>query len=192
MRAIAGNRTIVSMSLLAGGASLFVGNAYQAQMPEFAEHLGHGDGGVGYGLLFGADAAGALAAGLVLEARGLLQPKPTTAFVLAMLWCCAIGAFAVASSYPLALALLFVAGFVQLAFLAMAQALVQMNAPAAIRGRVIGLYNTSSLGLRAFSGVTVGILGSLIGIRWSLALAALALLAVTAVLLAFTVRPRRV
>ena len=42
MRSIAGNRTIVSMTLLAGGASLFVGNAYQAQLPQFAEHLGHG------------------------------------------------------------------------------------------------------------------------------------------------------
>jgi MFS family permease len=186
MRAIAGNRTIVSMTLLAGGASLFVGNAYQAQMPEFAEHLGHGDGGVGYGLLFAADAAGALIAGFVLESRGLLQPHPRTAFILAMLWCCAIAGFAAATSYPLALCLLFVAGFLQLAFAAMGQTLVQIHAPPEIRGRVIGLYNMSSLGLRAFAGVTVGILGSLIGVHWSLALSAMALLAVTAGLLAFT------
>ena len=37
MRAIADNRTIVSVTLPAGGAWLVVGNAYQAQMPEFAE-----------------------------------------------------------------------------------------------------------------------------------------------------------
>ncbi len=30
------------MMLLAGGASLFIGNAYQAQMPELAHDLGHG------------------------------------------------------------------------------------------------------------------------------------------------------
>src|SRR3954467_9492178 len=90
IRAVANNRTIVSMTLLAGGASLFVGNAYQAQMPEFAHDLGHGDGGVGYGVLFAADAAGALLAGFVLESKGLLQPRPRTAFILAMLWCCAI------------------------------------------------------------------------------------------------------
>ena len=190
IRAIAGNRTIVSMTLLAGGASLFVGNAYQAQMPEYAQHLGHADAGAGYGMLLAADAAGALVAGFVLESRGLLQPSPRTAFVLAMLWCCAIGAFAVATSYPLALALLCVAGFLQLAFAAMGQTLVQMHAPAEIRGRVIGLYSMSSLGLRAFSGVTVGILGSLIGIHWSLALSAMALLALTAVLLGFTLRGR--
>jgi MFS family permease len=191
MRQIAGNRTIVSMTLLAGGASLFVGNAYQAQMPEFADDLGHGDGGVGYGMLLAADAAGALIAGFVLESRALLQPRPRTAFILAMLWCCAIGGFAASTSYPLALSLLFVAGFLQLAFAAMGQTLVQIHAPPEIRGRVIGLYNMSSLGLRAFAGVTVGILGSLIGVHWSLALSALALLAVTAGLLAFTAGARR-
>jgi MFS family permease len=191
IRAIAGNRTIVSMTLLAGGASLFVGNAYQAQMPEFAEHLGHGDAGAGYGMLLAADAAGALIAGFVLESRGLLKPRPRTAFILAMLWCCAIGGFAVAGSYPLAFALLFAAGFLQLAFAAMGQTLVQIEAPVEIRGRVIGLYSMSSLGLRAFSGVTVGIVGSIIGIRWSLALSAMALLAITAGLLAFTLRTAR-
>ena len=46
----------------------------------------------------------------------------------------------------------------------------------------------SSFGLRAFSGVTVAIGGSLIGIRWSLALSAMLLLSVTACLLAFTMR----
>ena len=191
LRAIAGDRTIVSMTLLAGGASLFVGNAYQAQMPEFAAGLGHGNAGVAYSMLLAADAAGALIAGFVLESRGLLQPRPRTAFVLAMLWCCAIAGFATAGSYPLAFALLFVAGFLQLAFAAMGQTLVQIHAPVEIRGRVIGLYSMSSLGLRAFSGVTVGIVGSLIGIHWSLALSAMALLAITASLLAFTVRVRR-
>jgi hypothetical protein len=72
----------------------------------------------------------------------------------------------------------------------MAQTLVQVHAPAPIRGRVIGLYSMSSLGLRAFSGVTVGILGAVIGIHWSLALSALALLALTALLLGFTLKSR--
>jgi MFS family permease len=188
MRAVAKHRTIVAMTLLAGAASLFVGNAYQAQMPEFAENLGHGHGGPGYGMLLAADAAGALLAGIVLESRGLLQPSARKAFVLAMLWCLAIAGFAVSPNYPLAWTLLFIAGFVQLAFSAMAQAIVQIEAPAAIRGRVIGLYTMSSLGLRAFAGITVGILGSVIGVHWSLALSAMMLLVVIAALLAYTSR----
>lgn len=191
IRDIARNRTIVSMTLLAGGASLFVGNAYQAQMPEFAHDLGHGKADdIAYSMLLAADAAGALIAGFVLESRGLLQARPKTAFVLAMLWCCAIGGFAAASSYPLAFALLFIAGFLQLSFSAMAQTLVQLHAPAHIRGRVIGLYNMSSLGLRAFAGVTVGLMGGLVGIHWSLALSATALLAIIIGLFGFTVRTR--
>jgi len=179
---------IVSMTLLAGGASLLVGNAYQAQMPEFAHDLGHGDADFTYSMLLAADAAGALAAGLVLESRGLLQPNPRTAFALAMLWCVAIGSFAAVSSYPLALALLFVAGFFELSFNAMAQTLVQVHAPSEVRGRVIGLFAMASLGLRAFSGVTVGLGGSLIGIHWSLAASAAALLALTMTLFALTLR----
>ncbi len=191
LRAIAGDRTIVSMTLLAGGASLFVGNAYQAQMPQFAQDLGHGDPDASYSMLLAADAAGALIAGVLLESRGLLQARPRTAFGLALLWCGAIGGFAAAASYPLALALLFAAGFLELSFSAMAQTLVQLHAAAAIRGRVIGVYQVAALGLRAFSGVTVGILGGLIGIHWSLALGATALFALTALVLAVARRIAR-
>jgi len=185
-KAVAHNRVIISMTVLVGGASLIVGNAYQAQMPEFAHDLGHGEGGLTYSALLAADAAGALIAGLILEGRGLLPPNPRTAFALAMAWCLAIGGFAAARSYPLALALLFAAGFLELAFFAMAQTLVQVSAPPQVRGRVIGLFVMSALGLRAFSGVTVGLGGSLIGIHWSLALSAAALLAVTSAMVFFT------
>ena len=175
-RAVAGNPVIASMTILVGGASLIVGNAYQAQMPEFAHDLGHPDGGITYSALLGADAAGALVAGFILESRGLLPANPRTAFLLAMLWCIAIGAFAMATSYPLALALLCVAGFLELSFFAMAQTLVQVNAPTEVRGRVIGLFAMAALGARAFSGVTVGLGGAVIGIHWSLALSAALLL----------------
>ena len=183
MRDIAGNRLIVSMTLLAGGASFFVGNAYHAQMPGFAHDLGHGDPGVSYSMLLAADAAGALLAGFLLEGRGLLKANPRTAIVLAILWCTALTGFAIVKFYPLALLLLFVAGFLELSFSAMTQTLVQLNAPGPIRGRVIGLFNMSALGLRAFSGVTVGLLGAFIGVHWSLAVSALVLLAVMMTLL---------
>jgi hypothetical protein len=42
--------------------------------------------------------------------------------------------------------------------------------------------------MRAFSGVTIGILGNMIGIHWSLTLSAMVLLAVVMGLLAFAVR----
>jgi MFS family permease len=182
-RDIAGHRVIVSMTVLGGCASFFVGNAYNAQMPGFALDLGHGDPGVAYSLLLAADAAGALLAGVLLESRALLAAKPRTAIILAILWCCALAGFALANVYPLALVLLFTAGFFELAFNAMAQTLVQLNAPTEMRGRVIGLFNMATLGLRAFSGVTVGLVGSLVGVHWSLALSALTMLAIACGLL---------
>ena len=184
MRDVKQHTVIVSMTLLAGAASFFVGNAYSSQMPGFASDLGHGDPGVSYSVLLAADAAGGLLAGLALEGRGLLPPRPRTAIMLAFLWCAALMVFALSRSYPLALCFLFAAGFLELSFNAMAQSLVQLNAPIDMRGRVIGLFNMASLGLRAFSGISVGLLGSLIGIHWSLALSALATMIVAGGLLA--------
>jgi MFS family permease len=176
MKDISGKNTIVSMILLAGTASFFVGNGYQAQMPGFADDLGHGNPGLLYSLLLGADAAGALIAGIILESRGLMKPHPRTALILAIIWCSILLCFAFNQNYLLAIFLLLLCGFFELSFNSMAQSIVQINAPTEIRGRVIGLYNMSALGLRAGSGITVGLLGGMIGIHSSLAFASACLM----------------
>jgi hypothetical protein len=49
----------------------------------------------------------------------------------------------------------------------MAQSLVQLHAPAPIRGRVIGLYRAlPHSGCRPVSGLTIGIAGGFIGIHY--------------------------
>jgi MFS family permease len=192
LRTVARDRTLISMTLLAGGASMLVGNSYQAQMPEFATDLGHGEADLSYSLLLAADAAGALCAGLLLESRGLLRANPRTAFFLAILWCAALATFALSHAYVLSMLLLFVAGFLELSFNSMAQTLVQLNAPAEIRGRVIGVYSMSALGMRMFSGITVGLAGGLVGIHYSLALSAGSLLVIFLVLFIFALRLRDV
>jgi MFS family permease len=175
MRVVANSPVLASMTVLIGASAFFVGNAYQAQMPGFALDLGHGRADFSYSALLASDAVGGLAAGVVLESRGLLPPRPRTAFILAMLWCCALFGFARSTSYALAVALLVVAGFVELSFNSMAQSLVQLHAPGEIRGRVIGVFSMSALGLRTFSGLSVGLLGSAIGIHNSLSYSAAAL-----------------
>ena len=191
LQEVSGNRTIMSMILLAGASSLIVGTAFQAQMPGFAHDLGTDEADSSYTILLGANAAGALVAGLTLEVRGVLAAAPRTAIVLAILWCLSLGGFAATTFYPLAVGLMFVSGFLNLSYVAMAQALIQLEAPAGMRGRLIGLFYLANSGLRAFSGVTVGILGGLIGIHWSLGLSCLMLLTITLTLLAFSLRPRR-
>jgi MFS family permease len=184
MKVVAGNPVLASMTVMVGAAAFFVGNAYQAQMPGFADDLGHGRADFTYSVILAADAAGGLAAGLILESRGMLPPKVRTAFILAMIWCCALIGFARSSTYAVSITLLFIAGFVELGFNSMAQSLVQLNAPSDMRGRVIGVFSMSALGLRTFSGLSVGLLGSAIGIHNSLSYSAAALLTLYAVIFA--------
>ncbi len=94
IRDIGTQRVLTSMTLLAGLTSFMIGNAYHAQMPGFAGDLGHGDPGVSYSVLLAADAAGALLAGIALEAWGRLKPNPRTAIILAILWSLSLLAFA--------------------------------------------------------------------------------------------------
>ena len=49
---------------------------------------------------------------------------------------------------------------------------------------MVGLFNTAILGLRAGSGITVGVLGAFIGVHWSLALSAAAVVTIALALLA--------
>jgi MFS family permease len=190
LRETASNRTILSMILLGGATSLLVGNAFQAQMPGFAHDFGHDKQDWAYSMLLGANAAGAAVGGLLLEGTGWLKANARNASICSILWCVAIVGFAASSVFIVAVTLLFFAGFLNLAFLSMAQTLVQLQAPANLRGRLIGLFNTSNNGLRAFSGVTVGVVGGLIGIHWSLAISAMVLLAVTVALFAFVIPGR--
>ena len=188
LREARSNRVIVSMVCLVGLSSLIVGNAFQAQMPGFALRLGQGE--AGYSVLLAANGAGAFASGVLLESRGFLQARARTAVVLAILWCTALGLFAFTPYFYVAVGLLFLAGFLNLAFLTMSQTLVQLISPAHLRGQLIGLFIMSGLGLRTFSGFTVGVMGGVVGIQWSLGLSCAVLLAVMLFLLVVTARAR--
>jgi MFS family permease len=187
VREASGNRAIVTMIVLAGCVSFLVGTAFQATMPEFAHDLGTEKADLAYSALLGANAAGAVAGGFMLEGRGWLPPRVSTAMISAILWCLAITGFALSTSYYLSLLLLFTAGVLNLTFSSMGQTIVQLLSPPHLRGRLIGLFAMASLGLKAFSGITVGVLGGLIGVHWSLALSAMVLLAITVALFAFTI-----
>ncbi|MDP3737478.1 MAG: MFS transporter [Hyphomonadaceae bacterium] len=191
LRVIANRPAIATMTVLCTAAAALVGNSYQAQMPIFAIDLGQGDPDGFYAALLAADAAGALVGGLALEASGKLNPGARLALLLALAWCAALAIFAVSGSYALALGCLFVAGFFELAFSSMAQTVVQLEAPNDVRGRILGVFATGSLGFRAFSGITVGLLGVVYGVHVSLALSCAVLFAVIVLLLILGRGPTR-
>jgi MFS family permease len=184
-REAASNRPIITMIILGGSASLLVGNIFQTLMPAFAGDLGAGKADFAYSALLMASAAGAVFGGFLLEGKGWIQAKARSATICAVGWCVLITTFALSTNYYLSVALLFFAGMLNLAFYSTAQAVVQLLAPDHLRGRLIGLFSMSAFGLRAFSGVTVGVAGAVIGIHRSLALSATILFGVTVALFIF-------
>ena len=138
VRAVRGNRDH-QHDRLAGACSFLVGNGFVPLLPGFAEDLGAGEGFT-YSALLAAYAGGAvLDRRLLLEWLGRNAASPRVAVISAAVWSAALAAFAFADNYPLALALLFVAGMANLPAWAVAQALVQLAAPAHLRGQVVGL-----------------------------------------------------
>jgi len=177
------DRRIFTMIVLGATTSFFVGNAFQAQMPAYAHRFGADHAGVWYSMLLGGNAFGAVIGAVILETSDVLRPAARTAVLCAVLWGIAIGLFPLVDSYALALGLLVLAGVFNITFSSMAQTLVQVLSPAEIRGRMVGLYSTAMLGLRAGSGVTVGVLGAVIGVHWSLVLSAAAVVVISGELL---------
>jgi len=174
---------IMAMIVIAGATSFLVGNAFQAQMPAYANYLGADETGTRYTVLLAADAAGAIIGVLLLETANFSKPSVRLAITSAGLWGVTMGLFPLTQHYPTAVALLVLAGVFNIAFQSMSQTLVQLLAPSPIRGRVVGLFNMAMLGLRAGSGLTVGLLGTIVGVRLSLAVSSLAVVLVSVGLL---------
>ena len=170
---------ILTMIVLGGATSFFVGNAFQAQMPEYAHHLGSDEGGAWYSILLAANAAGAVIGAVLLESVTAIRPRARTALLCGAIWGVLMGLFPAAQTYMSAVTLLVLAGIFNIAFTSMAQTLIQLLAPPHLRGSMVGLFDTASLGLRAGSGVTIGVLGAVIGVDWSLALSSAAVVLIS-------------
>ena len=182
---------ILAMIAMAGATSFLVGNAYQAQMPQFAADIVGSGSTFGYSVLLTATAAGSVIAGFALEwSRSLRQPEVGPSLAMAVAWAVALLVFAYTTSFVVAVLALFAAGFLNLGFSSLAQAIVQLRAPLDRRGRVVGLFSMAQNGLRVGSGATVGIFGAAIGIHASLGLSAAAALVICAALVVLARSPR--
>jgi MFS family permease len=189
LREVGSNHTLVSMIALAGLASFFIGASLQSAMPIFAHDLGTGDAGTAYGVLLFANGAGGVVGGILLEATGRIRPNVRAAVVSTAVFGLTSLVFAATSSYVVALVALVIGGVANLAAMSIGQTVVQLLAPEAQRGRVIGVYGMSANGLRAGSGFTVGLLGAAVGVHWSLGLSAVGLCLGTLVAGAYALRP---
>jgi MFS family permease len=190
LREVRTNHTLVSMIVLGGLGSFFVGASIQSSMPIFAQDLGAGSAGTAYGILLFANGAGGVLGGLVLEATGWIRATVGAAVLSTLVYGVSTLLFAVAGSYPVAMLLLVIGGVANLASMSVGQTVVQLLAPPGDRGKVIGVYGVSANGLRFGSGVTVGLFGAVVGVHWSLGLSAAALCVGTLIATVPAMRPR--
>jgi MFS family permease len=184
-RTVSKDRVIVAMIILAGLGSFFIGAAIQVAMPAIA-----GTGTI-YGVLLFANGLGGVLGGLLLEGTGWLRPSVRTAIWSTIIYGASTVGFAICRNYVAASLLLVIGGIATLAAMSITQTVVQLRAPREQRGQVIGVYSTSANGLRMGSGVTVGFLGAIAGLRWSLGLSAAALCVCTGIVAVWVVLSAR-
>src|SRR5262249_39918824 len=120
---------LLTMILLGGTTSFLVGNAFQAQMPEYAHHLGADEARTWYSVRPAATAVGAIVGAVLLESATLMPMTARAAIGCAAVWGVLMGVFPAAPSYPAAVTVLVLAGIFNVAFTSMAQTIVQLLSP---------------------------------------------------------------
>jgi len=162
---------IRSLLLLLGLLSL-LGTPYGVLMPIFADQVFHGSSRT-FGLLMGANGAGALAGALTLASRphvhGLGRWIAGTSLVLGI----SLAAFAFSTSLWLSIPLMLLAGYCYMVEMAATNTLIQMMVPDAFRGRVMSIYAMMFLGMAPVGGLLAGLLAHRLGAPLTVALGGL-------------------
>ncbi|MFT3990198.1 MAG: MFS transporter [Luteolibacter sp.] len=153
---IAGNGPLRAVMILVSTFSLF-GQSYSVLMPVFARDILHGNAAA-FGILMAANGIGALLGGITLASYGKRLSRRTLIYS-GLFGCCAfLTAFAFSKIFWLSAALLVCAGFCMILFLATANTAVQLRSPDALRGRIMGFYSLSFLGMSSIGSLLTGYL----------------------------------
>ncbi len=156
---------------------------FQVTIPLMAHSAFH-LGATGFGLLYGAMGVGSVLSGVTLA--GKVARRVRTLAVAAALFGVGLAAAAVAPGPLAAAACLAFAGAASVVYSSSTNAMLQLRAEPAMRGRVVALYLMAFMGSTAVGGPLVGVVGETLGARASLAVGAVGCAA--AVLLALACR----
>jgi MFS family permease len=152
--------------------SLFAMNR-QTLMPLFADQVLHA-GPQGFGFLLGAMGLGALTGALTLAFMPHLGADPRRQLWMAAIWVAALLEFSISHVFVVSLVTLFVAGYCQISFLATTNNRIQTITPDHLRGRVMALYVQAFAGVGPIGAVQAGLLATLFGAPWAMAIGAIA------------------
>jgi MFS family permease len=160
---------------------------FQVVLPLMARYTFHGGAGT-YGALAAAMGAGAVVGAVTNAGRG--SPSLTGLGAIALAFGALLAALAAAPTLGLALAAAVLMGAASISFAATTNSLLQLAAPAAMRGRVMALWSVVYLGSTPVGGPIVGWVSEQGGPRAGLALGAFATFATGVALLIAAARRR--
>ena len=151
--------------------SLFAMNR-STLLPLFADQV-LGVGAQGFGFMLAAMGLGAVCGALTLAFFPEMGDNPRRQLWVAAIWSAALLEFALSRVFVLSLVTLFVAGYCQISFLATTNSRLQTITPDHLRGRVMALYMQAFAGMSPIGNLQAGLLASLFGAPWSMAIGAI-------------------
>jgi predicted MFS family arabinose efflux permease len=160
LRIVARDAFLSSLILLAVTVNILV-MPYITMMPVFArDELGIGS--TGLGLLLASTGLGTVAGALAVAASRRLGSWSRAQVVTAATFAALVLVFALTSNLPLAVFLLFAAGGMSAAFMALAQTALQLRVDDDVRGRVLSIY-LATWGMLPFGQLAVGVIAERTG-----------------------------
>jgi MFS family permease len=137
-RIVAQSRFLTGLVLLALAPTVLV-MPYLNLMPVFArDEMGVGSGGLG--LLLASTGIGTVCGALIVARSVTLQASTKAQFVTVMLFTLFVILFAITQQFALGMILLFLAGLMSAAWLALNQTALQLHVSDEVRGRVLSVY----------------------------------------------------
>lgn len=158
---VAGNGPLRAIMILVTTFSVF-GASFAVLMPVFAKDVLQGDA-QSFGLMMASNGFGALLGGVALASVGQRFHRKLLLYVGLFGTCLFIGVFAWSRIFWLSCGLLALAGFFMIFFLATANTATQLRAPDHLRGRIMGVYSLSFLGMSSVGSLLAGALARWIG-----------------------------
>jgi predicted MFS family arabinose efflux permease len=173
LRIVARDAFLSSLILLAVATNVLV-MPYINMMPVFArDELGVGS--TGLGLLLASTGLGTVAGALAVAASRRLGSWSRAQVVTAATFAGLVLVFALTPNLPLAVLLLFVAGGMSAAFMAITQTALQLRVDDDVRGRVLSIY-LATWGMLPFGQLAVGVIAERAGAPLATAVACAAAL----------------
>jgi MFS family permease len=155
-RHVAGSPTLAALTFIAAAGS-FLGFPLLTYLPVIAGTVLR-TGAAGYSMLLSSYGVGAIVGAVVTAQRGHVAGRGRTRLIALIVYGAATAAAVTSPRQLVAMAFLVVSGFCMVTAFSTVNSLVQENAPAALKGRVLGIYGFAFRGGMPLGSLVAGLL----------------------------------